>query len=109
MIEALDVNERIPYSLKADKGDPKTIFIFRPLDSSEQLGLVEKDGSVKAGGEFIFPYLEKVIVEIQNFEFRGQPMTDVKEILPKIKPDYLGELCKFSRSINGVTEIEAKN
>lgn len=109
MIEALDINERIEYTLKADKGDPKTIFVFRPLDSVEQMGLVEKDGSVKQGGEFIFPYLEKVIVEVKNFNFRGQPITEVKDILPKIKPDYLAELCKFSRNLNGIPEQEAKN
>ncbi len=109
MIEGLDVNERIEYSLTADKGDVKTIFVFRPLDSVEQMNMVNDDGTVAAGAKFIFPYLNKVIVEIRNFKLKGKDMTVVEEILPLIKPDYLTELLKFSQSLNGVSEQLAKN
>lgn len=103
MIKGIDVNQRVEFSFKDDV-EPKTIFVFRPLDAAEQMEMVNDDGTVNVGGKTIFPYLEKVIVEIKNFT-----TTDVKLALRQIPPSRLPELIKFSGSLNSLSEQDQKN
>jgi hypothetical protein len=103
MIKGIDVNQRIEFSF-VDDIEPKTIFVFRPLDSVEQMEMVSEDGSVKIGGKDIFPYLEKVIVDVKNFT-----TNDVKAALRQVPPVKLAELIKFSGTINNVSGQDQKN
>lgn len=103
MIKGIDVNQRVEFSFPDDV-EPKTIFVFRPLDSAEQMEMVNEDGTVNIGGKNVFPYLEKVIVEVKNFA-----TTEVKLALRQVPPGKLAELIKFSGSMNNLSEQDQKN
>lgn len=103
MIKGIDINQRIEFSF-ADDVDPKTIFVFRPLDSAEQMEMVNNDGTVNIGGKNIFPYLEKVIVEVKNFI-----TNDVKAAIRQVPLEKLAELIKFSATVNNLSEQDQKN
>lgn len=104
MIKGIDINQRVNFSFPDDTEEPKTIFVFRPLDSVEQMELVNDDGTVKIGGKDVFPYLEKVIVEVRNFA-----TTDVKAALRQVPPGKLAELIKFSGTMNNLSGQDQKN
>ena len=97
MIEGIDVTQRIEFSSAKDTAEPKTIFVFRPLNREEQGGMSKLN---------MYDMLATCIVEIKNFNIKGT----IREQLVSIKDnDVLIELIEKIGSINKITAVDQKN
>lgn len=106
MLKGIDINERIDYVSKHDDSEPKTVFVFRYLTSSEMLGLSKyfSDSGSKISGDDVINILDQAIVEIRNFQ-----TNDKRQALSSLPLNVLEELVANMLSINKLGEIERKN
>ena len=102
MLKGIDIRQRIDFVSSKDVGEPKTIFVLRPLSSIEML---EFSTASEKGQSFAMRfYLEKSIVEVKNF------MTDnIEEAVSNIDPATLGELITELNEINYISGEDSKN
>lgn len=90
----IDRNQRIEFVLSSDKSEPKTVFVLRPLRSTEIINLPGKTKEEKA-----ISLMTESIVEVRNFGdyenilevIDSLVVDDVKELSSKI-----GELCHIN-------------
>ncbi len=107
MLEGIDINQRIEFSLKADVTEPKTVFILKPLSGSDMFNFSShvSDGKMSLSGDRIIDLLEKSVVEIKHYKDN----LTVAEALKTLKIDSLAELLEKVNSLNNISEEEAKN
>lgn len=102
MLKGIDIRQRFDFISSHDTGEPKTVFVLRPLSSLEMtIFSTLNENNPKEAFSF---YLENSIVEIRNFDTK-----DVKEAVSMLDPVTLGELITKSNELNRVTRQEAKN
>lgn len=100
MIKAIDPNARIEFVSSSDVGEPKTVFILRPLSGIEMMQFSE------GKQDDVFKMLISSIVEVKNFPVEG---LSVPEITNSLNLTVLAELIQKVNSLNNLTEQEAKN
>ena len=98
MLKAIDVNQRIEFSSKDDKSDPKTIFVFRPLSGIEMLQFSQ------GSKEDIRNMLVKSLVEVKGYDH-----TDIEQVVDSLPLNVVGELIQKVNAINNFTGEEEKN
>lgn len=101
MLEGINVNQRIKYSLKRDKNNP-TVFVIKPLSGLEVLELFGDGKSLSS--DSIRKILESSIVEVHNFE----GPTNVCEIINTLNIDDVSELLSKINEINDITNKDKK-
>lgn len=94
MIQGIDVNQRIEFTLEDDK-EPKTVFVFKPLSGFEMI-------KINDSGDYTRAYLETTIAEIIG-------VSDKDKFLSSLSINHLGKLIKKANDINGISEQEIKN
>ena len=107
MLEGIDVQQRVEFSLKSDKPEPTTVFILKPLSGSEMFNFSRavSDGKMTLFGDRIVDLLVASVVEIKNYK-KGW---DVEQSIRTFKIDDLAELLEKVNSLNNISEEEAKN
>jgi len=117
MIEGIDINQRIEYTLKSDTTEPKTVFVLRPLSGPEALELTTNRVKVLIGeggrpvaelrmtAEHVRSVLKKCIIEIKDFK----NFESIEKTIESLPPTALAELMRKITEINNLTEAERKN
>lgn len=106
MLEGIDINQRIEFTLTSDKTEPKTVFVLKPLSGADMFSFSSdiKDGKLTLTGDKIIELLEKSVVQVKNYK-----TDNIKESLNMLKINDLAELLAKVNSINNISEDEAKN
>ena len=99
MLTGINVNERVEFSSKFDKNDPKTVFILRPLTGLEMLKF--SSGSI----EDIVKMVEASIVSVTDFS----GAKEIRDVINSLQMNVLGEVIQAINAINKVTEQDVKN
>lgn len=101
MLKSIDIKQRIEWSDPEDVTEPKTIFVLRPLTSSEMLSLADGgDASKKTVGLIVAS-----IVEVRNFG--GE--TDIKTIVDSLPLTTMTSLSQKVAEINHLGAETRKN
>ena len=108
MLEGIDSRQRIEYSLKRDKDEPKTLFVIKPLTGIAMLNLADvyKDGQIKMRGSDIVELLDSSIDEIKNHpdvETCGK-----RKVIESLELQDLEELINKVTEVNNITDSDKK-
>lgn len=102
MLKGIDIRQRIDFVSSLDIGEPKTVFVLRPL-SKLQMTIFSTIND-RDSEEALNFYLERTIVEVKNFD-----TDNIKEAIAMLDSDTLGELIMKANQLNNVSKEEAKN
>jgi len=102
MIQRIDVNKRIDFVCPSDTSEPKTVFVLRPLSSSEIMNDASND---KEKISKAMDMLEKSIVEVRN----GGEYKSKRELIDTLPMDIIGDLSNKVTELNHLTKELAKN
>lgn len=106
MIRGININQRVEFVSAYDEGEPKTIFVFKPLTAEQKNNLADDSGNVKLVGTKIFDFLELTIAEIRNFPIAGTIRDQLNSISDeKVIVELIQEAGKFSN----MTRQDQKN
>lgn len=106
MLKGIDLNQRIEFSSKSDDSEPKTIFVFKPMDTEAMLKFSadSQNGQLKITGTKVFDFLELSIIEINNYQ-EGK----ISDLLRTFPISVIAELVEEAGSINKMTGTDQKN
>lgn len=97
MLVGIDLTQRIEFTSKDDKTEPKTIFILKPLSARERMSMSNKD-------EILFDMVNTSVVEIRNCNDKTK-----EEYLESLPLDTLVEIGMKVNNISGITDDDKKN
>lgn len=112
MIEGLDLNQRIEFISEYDKGEQKTVFIFRPLSGSEKINVssIYNRGTLKLTGDFLLGLIKSAVVEVKNPNFDKEKDKDaLMNYLDKLPSKVLIEFGGKIQDMFELTENDQKN
>ena len=94
MIEGININERVEFSLSTDVTEPKTVFVLRPLSGLELMKF-----SDFTNPDMLRKYLDLSIIEIKNGE---------RSVIDRLNPRELNELAGRCFSLNNLLDEDKK-
>jgi hypothetical protein len=98
MLEGIDVGQRINFTSKKDKTEPKTVFVLRPLSGIDRLNILQSvDSSVQTA-------LETSIVEIKNNNNISK-----EDYIKTLDLSVLDELMEKINNISNIKDDDEKN
>lgn len=100
MLQGIDVSQRIEFSSVSDTGEPKTVFVLKPLSGLEML---EFSGG---GTDDIKKMIIKSIVEVKNFSKDG---ISIEEVVGSLNLSVVGELINKINYLNNLSRQDEKN
>jgi len=108
MLVCIDTSKRVEFVSSLDSTEPKTVFVLRPLTSSEMVNLSGhiKGGRIMATGDYMSALVRKAVVEIKNPDISGEGVTEYLDTVP---PQVLIELSTKIDELVSLTEQDQKN
>lgn len=105
MLKGININQRIEFISSKDNGEPKTIFVLKPLTGEDKANFCD-NGEVKLSGTKLYDFIVSSIVEIKNFDIDGS----IRDKLVAIEDDaVIAELVTEIGRINNMTRQDQKN